>query len=187
MNNNYHVRDIKQGDRTAFRSFVSDTSDKGFFLALKLLGDPDEARDALQDAYVSVWEKRKSLHEDRNISPWLMKIIVNRCYDVLRKSARTATMSEGKIVARNLQSTDFNHQMDTLEMGHVLNELARMLPPKQKIVFVLSEIEGYSNKEIYQTTGISQNSVKTNLMLARKKVKEMVKNYYAEAKSIEVS
>jgi len=62
-----------------------------------------------------------------------------------------------------------------------------MLPPKQKIVFVLSEIEGYSNKEIYQTTGISQNSVKTNLMLARKKVKEMVKNYYAEAKSIEVS
>lgn len=177
------IQRIKNGDRAAFRSFVTDTADKGYFLALKITGDAAEAQDVLQDAYVKMWEKRASLHDNKDAYPWLSKVIVNKCYDLLRKTKKMNSVEEYNEQALQLESANLSHQLDTMEMAVVIRMLTADLPPKQKIVFILSEIEGFSNTEIHDATGISMNSVKTNLMLARKKIQQLVKNYYAEAKS----
>ncbi len=177
------IRDIKNGDRAAFRSFVTDTADKGYFLALKILGDSEEARDVLQDAYVKMWEKRETLHEDKSAYPWLSRVIINLCYDLIRRNKRVLSIFEYSDIAPLQNYDNPCHEMDALEMSKVIQILTASLSPKQKIVFILSEIECFSNTEIHESTGISINSVKTNLMLARKKIMALAKNYYAEAKS----
>lgn len=177
------TRAVKEGDHSAFRDFVSVSTDRGYFLALKILGDPDEARDVLQDAYVKLWDKRKTLQEDKAMWPWLSKVIVNHCYDRLKRRQKmqvVSAMEGGEAALWVQQAPNLEQEMDTREMASVLQEMIAYLPPKQKVVFVLSELEGLSNPEIHQTTGISLNSVKTNLMIARKKVMERVKKYYAE-------
>lgn len=183
MSQNYQIYKIRESNRQAFQDFVYETSDRGFALAMRLLSDVDSAKDILQDSYIKIWEKRLHLSDVEDLYPLLAKIISNKCYDTLRKRKFRGIeydSSEGDGVLNQFVAEDLSAQMDLKEYISVLQHFTSVLSTKQKIVFVLSELEGFSHKQIHEITGTSVNAVKSNLLLARKKIKGLINNHYAE-------
>jgi RNA polymerase sigma-70 factor (ECF subfamily) len=83
------VRRYLEGDPAAFTTLVERHRTRVFNVALRILGDPDDARDAAQDAFLTVVRKLSQFRGDAAFTTWLHRVTVNACYDMLRKRRRT--------------------------------------------------------------------------------------------------
>jgi RNA polymerase sigma-70 factor, ECF subfamily len=155
-----------------FREWVDDYYDFGFRIANKIMGDEEESRDILQDAFLKVWLKFDTYENKAKFSSWLFTIITNLCIDRLRKK---------KIIKNHAANLDINAEdkqpgperlMTDKEIRRVLNELSERLSPKQKIVFVLRDLEEMEMDEVCEITKMSAEVVKANLYYARKAMRE---------------
>lgn len=77
------------GDKTAFREILEMHYQFAFRVAFKILLDEEETKDVLQDVFIKVWQKLDQYDLNQKFSTWLYKIVVNQCYDVLRKKKRS--------------------------------------------------------------------------------------------------
>ncbi len=171
---------IRQGDREAFRSVVEQYTGFALSLAFRLTSDRDEAADIVQESWIRIWEKRKTLRPVETLKPWITRIVVNRCYDHLRRIRRRGGKSErinetvmDKLISEYDSETDLNLK----EAGHILEILTNDLSPKQKIVFTLIELQDLNHDEVAGITGLSKSSVKSNLSYAKRKLKEKMAKY----------
>lgn len=148
-------------------------------LAMRLVGNWEEARDLAQTAFVRPWQRRERLQRGREITFYLRRILVNLCIDHLRGRGKRAL----QIVFEETQSeTDMANPQSELEAREVRTRLWRSinaLPAKQKTVLILRDVEGYSVAETAQMISCSQNGVLVNLHLARKNVKEKMRQWLA--------
>jgi len=168
---------IKEGDSLAFRNLVESYIDFAYSLAFKVLGDTEVSNDVVQESFIKIWEKRRSIRSDGSLSPWIRKIVINKCYDHLRKKRREAGFSSensGKEVERLIGSETSDGEFQDHEYSKLLHRLTFTLSPKQKLVFMLSEIEGMSHDEIAESTGLTKSSIKSNLNHARKNLKNKI-------------
>ena len=167
------IAEIKKGDPIAFQRMVHHTRDWGFNVAFRLLGQTEDARDVLQEAYLTCWEKRQQLRPDRQFAPWLYRIIVHKCYDALRSGKRKRKQKEEQEYLQDTQAVETSvTDMESRESMELLQQLVKTLGYKQRTVFVLSELEGKGREEIAAVLGISKSTVKSNLHHARKKLRE---------------
>lgn len=141
-----------------------------FRFALRLLGDAEDARDAVQDALLRIWEDRERLKEIKNGEAWSMQITKNLCLDRLK--ARKIRKRD-----RGLHKEDVNGETpyQLTERQDRLENVRKMigaLPEKYKMAIHLRDIEGFSYQEMADILNWSMDEVKINLFRARKKLKE---------------
>jgi len=168
------------GDRSAFKNFAESYYDFAYSLAFKVLGDYDRSNDMVQDSFIKIWEKRESIRSDGSLSPWIRKIVINKCYDHLRKKKRETGFSEDSRrgeVENLISSETSDGKLQDQEYSQLLDALTSSLSPKQKMVFILSEIEDMSHDEIADATGLTKSSIKSNLSHARKNLRNKIRNY----------
>ncbi|MCX6244295.1 MAG: RNA polymerase sigma factor [Bacteroidetes bacterium] len=165
---------IRNGDRTAFRKFVTMYQQPAYRLAFRILGNEEEARDAVQESFIKIWQKIGSFDSSREFIPWMYRIIVNTSTDRLRVIHRH-TMIPIDLVSQKLeaiQKNDATTTADNHDLAILIKGLAEMLPEKQKLVFILRDIEGMASVEVEAITELTETSVKSNLYHARKRVRE---------------
>ncbi|MCX6303589.1 MAG: sigma-70 family RNA polymerase sigma factor [Bacteroidetes bacterium] len=170
------IRCVRNGDRTAFSKLVAMYQQPAFRLAFRILGNDEEARDAVQESFIKVWQKIGSFDPSREFIPWMYRILANTSTDHLRK-IRRHTMIPIDQVMQNIEAMQQNGSAtpaDNHELAMLIKGLAGMLPEKQKLVFILRDIEGMASKEVESITDMTETSVKSNLYLARKKVREQL-------------
>jgi len=167
-------------DRTAFRILVDSYADFAFSVAFRIMNDEDESKDIVQESFIAVWKKIEGFNPRNNFSNWLYRIIVNRCYDALRKKKRNPLVYPDDsnwnipgVFSNNTADTG----LDNKETGKMIRRLTNQLSRKQKIVFVLSELEGLSRDDIAEITGMTRASIKSNLFHARQKIKKLLEKY----------
>lgn len=168
------------GDPEAFREMVNQYAEFAFTVTFRIVNDEEESKDVVQDSFITVWEKLGSFREEMNFRNWFYRILVNRCYDSLRKRKRAPVRMTGdQLIIKQVlkKSEDPDRQMDNEELGTLIRQLTRLLSPAQKVVFTLCDLEGLSHDEIAEITGMLKTSVKSNLNHARKKIREMLKKY----------
>ncbi|GAA4305613.1 RNA polymerase sigma factor [Compostibacter hankyongensis] len=154
-----------------FQQQVLPARDKLYRLALQLLGDPEEARDVVQEVLLRIWSSREQLPEYHHVEAWCMRMARNLCLDKLkagkvRKAAIPEISRREHAPVTPLQQTEYRQQRD------YLRRVVAMLPEKHRIVWHLRDVEGYSYQEIAGMAGMSLDEVKVNLFRARKAVKE---------------
>jgi RNA polymerase sigma-70 factor (ECF subfamily) len=174
------IKAVKGNDRIAFRQLVESYSDFAFSVAFRVINDQDDAKDIVQEAFIKVWEKRVSIKHNGSFKWWLRKVIVNSCYDLLRKRKRqTWNISENdqRLMQLLISDEETDKNLTNSELSAVIRTLTGKLSPKQKLVFTLLEIEGLSHDEIAETTGMNKESIKSNLFHARKEICRMIKKY----------
>lgn len=173
------IRSCKERDETAFRKLVDSHMDFAFSVAYRILNDEDEARDTVQESFISVWQKIESFNTGRSFSNWLYRIIVNRCYDALRKRKRTInhTRLDNLNISGIISDSNPEEKLGNEEIGRLIRLMTGRLSPGQKVVFVLSELEGLNHDEISEITGMAKTSVKSNLNHARKKIRTLIEIY----------
>lgn len=157
------------GDPDAFGQLFARHQDRLWAVAIRTLGDPEEAADALQDAMVSAFRRAASFRGDSAVTTWLHRIVVNACLDRLRrKAARPATTSADQqaldvaAVARALP--DPSAATDTsLDVMAAL----RRLPPDQQAALVLVDMLGYPVADAAEVLGVSVGTVKSRCSRGR--------------------
>ena len=146
-------------------------------LALRFVGNLEEAKDLAQTAFIKLWEQRHRLHAERSVHAYLRRILVNLCIDHLRRKGaqqQTVELKESSLPASNY---DPQRQLEREEVQTRLRQCLELLAPKQKAVLLLRDVEGYSVAETAEMLACSQNTVLVNLHLARKKIKEKMRQW----------
>lgn len=131
--------------------------------ALAILGDPQEAEDVVQEAFLRLWEKDPAFESPAHQRSWLLKVTVNSCKSRLRAPwrRRTAPLLESYPAAD--------------EEEQAVLEVIQSLPPKDRAALHLYYYEGYQTAEIAAMTGWREGTVRSRLARARDKLRELLK------------
>jgi RNA polymerase sigma-70 factor (ECF subfamily) len=157
------------GDADAFGLLFIRHKDRLWAVAVRALGDPEEAADALQDAMISAFRQASGFRGDSAVTTWLHRIVVNACLDRLRRRAARPTVSGLDERAMDVLSPgpvtpDAGDSADTaLDVTAAL----RTLPPDQQAALVLVNMLGYSVADAAGVLGISPGTVKSRCARGR--------------------
>ena len=172
MSTQDNIQAAAAGDHRAFAAIVEQYRQMVWRVALRMLGDPDEAEDAVQETFLRAWKTLPGF--DRRYSPatWLGTITARLCCDILRKrSAHRRFEADAAWSNAQERATDPESGSIAKELEDRLMRVIRTLSPMQRTIFVLHEIEQLPFGEIRRATGWSAVQLKSNLYLARQKVR----------------
>ena len=174
------IEECRGGNLSNFRKLVELTSPFAFSLAFRMLGDEDLAKDVVQETMVTIWQKLKSIKSAEVYKTWIYRIVINKCYDQLRQKKRNreyvADEKTWQILSGKISQMP-SSQLENDETTRIIGMLTDKLSPKQKAIFILSEINELTSDEISEVTGISKTVIKANLYHARKSISGMIEKY----------
>ena len=174
------IEECRGGNFNNFRKLIELTSPFAYSVAFRILGNEDQAKDVAQETMITIWQKLKKIKSAEVYKTWIYRIVVNKCYDHMRKRKRNPefiTDEQTWELISNRISVEPSVTLENSEISKIIGILTEKLSPRQKAVFVLSDLEGMSNDEISEITGISKSAVKANLYHARKSISEKVEKY----------
>ena len=165
----------RNGDAGAFALIVERYRQSVFRICVRILGDGDEAEDAVQETFVRAWQSLQGYDPRYSIATWLRTIACRLCCDVLRRRTRRRQYEQD---ACRQGSGNGGGDPESLRMSRELESMFRKaasgLSPMQRTVFVLAEIEQLPFDEVHRITGWSAVQIKSNLYIARKKVRKAI-------------
>ncbi len=181
------VEMAQSGDRSAFGRVMDATMQMAYRLAYRALGTVADAEDVCQEAYIRVWEHFPKYDRSRPFEAWLTTIVSRLAIDRLRQRQRSPWWSfrrDGEThVAETAVSSDLGADQKAVltDLHDVVVGLAGSLPPTQRIVFVLRDLEDLEVAEVASVTGLSTSSVKANLSYARRRIREtLIRDFRVE-------
>ncbi|MFD3454036.1 RNA polymerase sigma factor SigM [Streptomyces sp. NPDC058691] len=158
------------GDPDAFGELVRRHRDRLWAVALRTLGDREEAADAVQDALVSAFRSAHTFRGQSAVTTWLHRITVNACLDRARKAAsrRTSSVTDEKQFEELLEPHE--SAAAPAERGELHRELLRALatlPPEQRAALVLVDMQGYPVAEAAAVLDVPPGTVKSRCARGR--------------------
>jgi RNA polymerase sigma-70 factor (ECF subfamily) len=156
-----------------FRTDVLPISNKLLRFALQILQNEEEAKDVLQDIFLKLWQKRDELTVVENLEAFAMRMVRNRCLDVVR-ARRTVSMEVVKktqLPDEESQETDY---LDFADSALLVKRIIADLPDLQRTIIHLRDIEQLEYEEIAAATEMNVNAIRVNLSRARKKVRDEI-------------
>lgn len=154
---------VVDGDRAAFAEVYQRTSSKLFGVCLRILGNRNEAEEALQEAYINVWQKAGSFDPDRS-SPitWLAALARNRAIDRLRaRGARPTEDLENEALAIADPAASASEELETHEQGQILARCIGELEPKQAEPIRQAFFGGTTYSELASREGVPLGTMKS--------------------------
>jgi RNA polymerase sigma factor (sigma-70 family) len=172
------IASARKGDVRAFNQLVMLHQTMVYNLAYRILSDPDAAADATQDAFLSAF-KAIGRFRGGSFKAWLLRIVTNACYDQLRRKQRRPASSLDDLPVEADHTTylrDPARLPDEVVERHELNRVIQAgistLPTDQRVVVVMSDVQGLSYNEIADATGLSLGTVKSRLSRGRAKLRD---------------
>jgi len=169
----------RSGDIQAFNDLVELYQRQVYNLALRMLGSAETAEDATQDTFVSAYRAIAGFRGG-SFKAWILRIAANSCRDKMRVSRRASIVSldnlmeeVGDFIADNETESPEDYAQRR-ELGRLLDGSLARLPEDQRLVVVLSDIQGLTYEEIAQVIGISLGTVKSRLSRARLRLRELL-------------
>ncbi len=180
---------LKARDRDEFARLVDAFSNKIYRVAIKIVNDPQDAEDVLQETFVKAYRSLPAFEGRSSLSTWLYRIAVNEALMAVRKRKvdpvsldEEKDSGEGEIEPVEIADWCCLPESDLLsaESRKFLDIAMQSLTPALRAVFVLRDIEGLSVKETADALGLSEAAVKTRLLRARLKLREELSVYFSE-------
>ena len=165
----------QRGDVSAFEEIVRENEKTVFNLALRQLGNREDAEDAAQDVFIKAYTALGSFRGDSKISVWLYRITCNVCTDILRKRRDAVSLSvETEDGEAELELPDERFDPVALterkDLREQVGEALKKLPEDARQILLLREIGGMSYEEISETLELDIGTVKSRIFRARKKL-----------------
>jgi RNA polymerase sigma-70 factor (ECF subfamily) len=173
------VRRVQAGDTEAFETLFRQHGARVGRQALNLLGNEAEAEEVVQEVFLAFYEKAKTFRGDAALATWLYRLTTNAALNRLRRRKRRPEVSLEEYLPRFRDDghhlvrpvVDWSHDLEsevaTEELRQLLYQAIEALPPVDKTVLVLSDLEELSNRDIGDILGLSVPAVKSRLHRAR--------------------
>ena len=176
------VQRIQNGDADAFAVLMEEYQKKVYLLALRTVGNQQDAEDMTQEAFLRAYRSIHSFRGDSKLSVWLYRLTTNLCIDLLRSRGRKPTVSltveDNDEDTQELDVTDERYDPEEIfqrrELQRAVQRGLAALPEDYRVILVLRELEGLSYAEIGEVLGLEEGTVKSRLFRARKKLCEFL-------------
>ncbi len=160
------------GDPDAFGLLFHRHRDRLWAVAIRTLGDPEEAADALQDAMIAAFRRASSFRGDSAVTTWLHRIVVNAALDRMRRRAARPTTSGQDdealdALAAVAGSRPLSDPSGTTDTSMDVMAALRRLVPDQQAALVLVDMLGYSIADAAEVLGVSEGTVKSRAARGR--------------------
>ena len=180
---------LKSGERAEFARLVDLTTPAIYRLALKMLGDAQDAEDVLQNTYLKALQSLDGFEGRSSVMTWLYRIAVNEALMLIRRRRPQVQIAEDPVndsddLPAPLQLTDWcclpETELLSAESKAALDKAIQTLPERLRVVFLLRDIEGLSIHETMDALGLSETAVKSRLLRARLHLREQLSVYFGE-------
>jgi RNA polymerase sigma-70 factor (ECF subfamily) len=178
------------GDLNAFNQLVLTYQNLAYSVAYRTLQEEDAAADAVQESMIKAFRSLSSF-QGGSFKSWIIRIVVNTCYDALRSRKRRRTDSLDDFTGDNYGSdsaSDYSPQLEDpserpdayvqrMELSQVIEQGIGRLPADQRLALTLCDVHGYAYEEISELTGMPMGTVKSRINRARSKLREHLLQY----------
>jgi RNA polymerase sigma-70 factor (ECF subfamily) len=162
------VRRCRAGDTSAFGDLVERHQSRVYHLCLRIVGDPDEARDAAQDALIAGWRKLDQFRGDSAFTTWLHRVTVNACYDQLRKRRRQPMLHLAADDERDHEpGPPLPDHADAVATSAEVSAALQRVPEEFRAALVLADVEDLPYDEIATILGVAVGTVKSRVHRGR--------------------
>ncbi len=176
------VRKAQNGDMRAFNELVRAHQERAYQLAYRILGEPEAAGDATQEAFISAYRHLGGFRGG-SLRAWLMRIVTNACYDQMRKKQRQRADSldamqgdpekaDPRLVQSALESSQ--DHAERRELNDLIQQGLATLPFDQRSTLILADIENYSYEQVAEITQTNIGTVKSRLARGRGSLREFL-------------
>ncbi len=160
----------RSDDLAAFERMVATYERQVAGVALRLLGNREDARDAAQEVLLRLYRHWHHIDPGRDLGGWLYRVTVNVCRDFERRRPRLAAIDQ--VAEPAARDADPQEETSAAERRAVLRRALRALSPKERAAVVLRDVEGLSTGEVAGILGSSEATVRSQLSSARLKLRE---------------
>ena len=175
LSDNELVVALQNDDVKAFEQLYLNYRSGIYKNIFKLLKEPEESKNVMQDVFVSLWEKRMTLDPSKPVSGWLFGVSYNKSITRIKKIFKESLLYEH--ILSDLQNSD--HQQAYLKEAKLklLDEAFLSLSPQKQRVFQLCKLQGKTCDETAIELNISKHTVKEYLAVAVKNIKEYIERH----------
>lgn len=179
------VRKARTGDREAFRTLVERYQGRAYRLALRVMRDEEQARDAVQEAFLKAFVRLDRFEGRSSFYTWLYRLVMNQCLDMRRRdrSDRQVGMSDSETLEWMVETRGAlgagegraheegpGEHLERIELRRAVARAIDQLPDGARETLVLREVEGLSYAEIAEILAIPKGTVMSRLHYARRRV-----------------
>jgi len=185
----FSLEALKARDRAEFARLVEPDSGVIYRLALKMLNNPQDAEDILQETFIKAYQHLGNFDGRSSISTWLYRIATNEALMFLRRNKQfIISIDEPDETAEEeqepLQIVDWcclpEEELMSTESRKYMDKAVQALPHNLRVAFLLRDIEGLSTQEAAEALNLSETALKTRLSRARLRLRELLSGYYGE-------
>jgi len=156
-------------NRAEYHKAVKDYSGRLYRFVYKCLRNSDDAQDIVQDTYAKLWQNRKKVEIEKAKS-WLFTVAYNGLLNFIK------TRNRIELVDEYTSLEPYMEEELRMELKEVVDNCLELLPPIQRSVLLLRDLEGYEYKEIGDILNLNESQVKVYLFRARQKIKNHLKD-----------
>jgi RNA polymerase sigma-70 factor, ECF subfamily len=174
------VERARDGDREAFGELMRANLARAVRLAMRVVHNEADAEDIVQDAFLSALRNIDAFVPGRPFWPWLSRIVVNRAIDV--RSARI--VRESDLIRDDLPTSEVSAHRSA-ERGELAEHVRRVvsgMPPRQRLIVELADLQGASIAEIAELTGSAAATVRWHLHMGRRALRNALSHLYGDDK-----
>jgi len=180
---------LQQKDKGAFAKVLDENADRIYRLALKMVGNPQDAEDILQDTFIKAFNNIDHFEGRSKISTWLYRIAVNESLMLLRRRKgntlpldKEIKTDQGDTIPRQIVDWCCLPEKELIsgESRRYIREAINTLSDANRAAFLLRDVEGLSTKEAAETLEISESALKVRLMRARMQLRDELTDFFAE-------
>jgi RNA polymerase sigma-70 factor (ECF subfamily) len=169
------VERCRQGDLAAFESIYRTHAGRLYSVACRLLGNPADAEDMLQDIFLAAHRKLDTFRGDSALGTWLYRLAMNLCLDYLRsRAARTGRLTGALEDEPGLSDTGSRRLAEQAVTRMDLERALAQLPEGCRTAFVLHDIEGLEHREIAEVLGVAEGTSKSQVHKARLRLRALL-------------
>ena len=182
------IRQCQKGDVQAFRQLVERYEDRIYGLTCSILGDPEAAKDAAQEAFVRVYKALGKFEGRSSFYTYLYRIATNVCLTFAQREQRRPDrvsiegMQEASDMTldRFLGTDEPQNDIERIGLREEIQKVLNYLSPEHRAVVVLKDIKGFSQEEIAEVLDVSVGTVKSRLSRARARLRDLLLPLYRE-------
>lgn len=175
------VEQIRQGDDGAFEMLVRRKTSKVYGLCYRVIGNSEDAKDISQLVFLKLWENLEKYDATYAFDTWLYRMVTNVAIDFMRsKQSRDNAVNSNLRLVKTSIDPEQTVTVARKEVESVFNAVSNVLSPKQKTIFVMSEMEDLRSSEIAKVLGCRESTVRNHLFNARKLMQAQLKRRFPE-------
>ena len=171
MNEKELILLLQQGDESAFETILHLYEKKVYTLCRRMCGNDEDAQEAAQDAFLSLWRSAKSFRGDASLSTWLYRLATNACIDLLRRNKRggeRVSLDDEETTLELVDESPLPEQaLERKETQRLVEKGLAALPEDYRAILLLREAEGLSYAEIAEAMHMELGTVKSRISRGR--------------------